>query len=302
MKFKITLLLSLFCVACTTPLLSAAQTVPKKPEIVIAFPKTYNRLETTKLYGPYMTHLAACAKVDLVNLRGENIVQRPDSIDLLTERELLEHLQSGKLQIAQLTSGLVPVAVETNSATPFATRGSASTGKIASYQLKLITRIDSGFTQPTDLIGKRIAHTTPGSNSGNLAPRAYFPKLGLQPDKNYSVLYSQGHERSIMGVLHGFYDGAAIASDQFQRMVTKGEIRASTFRTLWESEPFPAEAFVMGKQTASELAARLRKCTYDYRFHKDAIKLLDGSDRLLPISFEKDYAAVRYVLAQINPK
>jgi phosphonate transport system substrate-binding protein len=292
----------LLCASLSFGLACAAQTTSSKPELVIAFPKTYNRMETTKLYGPYMEHLAICAKVDLVNLRGESVIKRPDTLDLLSERELLDHLQAGKLNIAQLTTGLVPIAVEANVAIPFAIRGNASTGKIASYQLKLISRVDSGFIKPTDLTGKRIAHTTPGSNSGNLAPRAYFPKLGLQADKNYTVVYSQGHERSVMGVLHGFYDGAAVASDQFQRLVTKGEIRASTFRTIWESDPFPVEAFMMSKQTGNDIATRVRKCTYDYRFHKEAIKLLDGSDRLLPISYEKDYAAVRYVLAQVNPK
>jgi phosphonate transport system substrate-binding protein len=300
MKFKFSHLL--MCVSLSSGFVCSAQTAPIKSELVIAFPKTYNRMETTKLYGPYMEHLATCAKVDLVNLRGESVIKRPDTLDLLSERELLDHLQAGKLNIAQLTTGLVPVAVDSNAATPFATRGNANSGKIASYQLKLISRIDSGFIKPTDLAGKRIAHTTPGSNSGNLAPRAYFPKLGLQADKNYTVIYSQGHERSVMGVLHGFYDGAAVASDQFLRMVTKGEIRASTFRTIWESEPFPVEAFMMSKQTSTDIAARVRKCTYDYRFHKEAIKLLDGSDRLLPISYEKDYAAVRYVLEQISPK
>jgi hypothetical protein len=28
---------------------------------------------------------------------------------------------------------------------------------------------------------QKIAHSTPGSNSGNLAPRAFFPTLGLNP-------------------------------------------------------------------------------------------------------------------------
>ena len=38
-----------------------------------------------------------------------------------------------------------------------------------------------------DLKGKRIAHTSPSSNSGNLAPRALFPKIGLTPDTDYKV-------------------------------------------------------------------------------------------------------------------
>ena len=36
--------------------------------------------------------------------------------------------------------------------------------------------------------------------------------LGLIPDQNYEVVFSKGHERSVVGVMHGFYDGAAVAS------------------------------------------------------------------------------------------
>jgi phosphonate transport system substrate-binding protein len=289
-------------IACSVHVSSYGQSIASKSSLVIAFPKTYNRVETTKLYGAYLDHLASCAKVDLVNLRGESVLKRPDTLDLLNERELLEHLQSGKLHIAQLTAGLVPVAVDANAAVPYAARGNSSSGKIANYHLKLITRLDSGHLKPVDLVGKRVAHTTPGSNSGNLAPRAYFPALGLQPDKNYTVIYSQGHERSVMGVLHGFYDGAAVASDQFQRMVTKGEIRASSFRSLWQSEPFPVEAFMLSKQVSGDVTTRIRKCTQEYRFSKEITALLDGNDRLLPINYEKDYAPVRYVQAQLAAK
>ena len=75
------------------------------------------------------------------------------------------------------------------------------------------------FTKPQDLVGKKIAHTTPTSNSGNLAPSALFPAIGLVPDQNYEVVFSNGHERSVTGVMHGFYPAAAVASDLYQRMV-----------------------------------------------------------------------------------
>lgn len=74
---------------------------------------------------------------------------------------------------------------------------------------------DSPYQKPQDLVGKKIAHTTPTSNSGNLAPRALFPALGLTPDKDYEVVFSNGHERSVTGVMHGFYPAAAVASDLY---------------------------------------------------------------------------------------
>jgi phosphonate transport system substrate-binding protein len=284
---------------CTSTI---AQNAPTKASLVVAFPKTYNRVETTKLYGGYLEFLSSCAKIDLVNLRGESIVKRYDALDLLSEKELIDQFQTGKLQLAMLTTGMVPVAVEAKVASPFAVRGTFSTGKIASYRLSLIARLDSNYKKPQDLHGKKIAHSTVGSNSGNLAPRAYFPSLGLTPDKDYTVVYSQGHERSIIGVMHGFYDAAAVASDQFERMSMKGEIRQSSFRTLWESESFPVESMMLGKQVSTDLAEKIRSCSYQYKFPADVVKLLQGSDRFLPVNYEKDYAAVRFVSSQTLAK
>jgi phosphonate transport system substrate-binding protein len=267
-----------------------------KPTLSIAFPKAVNRVETAKLYGRYMVHLAECAKVNLVNQRGEPVDTFFNGLDLMGEEEMEGDLKARKLDIAQLSSGIVPVAVESSGVVPFAIRGNSKTRQIGAYKLYLIVRVDSPYRKPSDLKGHKIAHTTPGSNSGNLAPRAYFPKLGLTPDKDYEVVYSKGHERSIVGVMNGFWDAGAVASDQFDRMVAKSEIRASAFRVLWQSASFPASAFVFGPQVPQNVQERVAKCTYQYRFPAETQRLLDGSDTFLPVDYEKQYAPVKFVL------
>lgn len=291
----------LSCLGSVVGVAHAQSNVPK-PSIVIAFAKSYNHIETAKLYGGYLEHLSGCAQIDLVNLRGQNVLKRYDLLDLMSDTELLESFKADQLHMAMINTGAVVTAEDTKVASAIATLGKASTGKLATYNVRLITRIDSGLMKPTDLVGKKIAHTTPTSNSGNLAPRAYFPELGLQPDINYTVVYSQGHERSISGVLHGFYDAAAVASDQFQRMVAKGEIRESSFRVLWQSEFFPPAALVLNQRIPAAIQERVRSCTYRYKFPTSIVKLFEGNDRFLPINYEKDYAPVRYVLSRSGKK
>jgi phosphonate transport system substrate-binding protein len=255
-----------------------------------------DRVETAKLYGRYLVHVGECAKVNLVNQRGEAVDSYFNGLDLMGEEDMLGGLKNRKLDIAQLSSGIVPVAVESSDVVPFAIRGNSKTRQIGAYKLHLIVRADSPYRKPADLKGRRIAHTTPGSNSGNLAPRAYFPKIGLTPERDYEVVYSKGHERSIAGVKNGFWDAGAIASDQFDRMVAKSEIRASAFRVLWESAQFPASAFVFGAQVPKAVQERVSKCSYQYRFPAEAQRLLDGSDTFLPVDYEKHYAPVKFVL------
>lgn len=273
-----------------------AQTTTVKPTLSIAFPKAVDRVETAKLYGRYLVHVGECAKVNLVNQRGEAIDSYFNGLDLMGEEEILGGLKNRKLDIAQLSSGIVPVAIEGSGAIPFAIRGNSATQQIGAYKLHLIVRAGSPYHKPSDLKGRKIAHTTPASNSGNLAPRAYFPGIGLTPGKDYEVVYSKGHERSISGVQNGFWDAGAIASDQFDRMVAKSEIRASAFRVLWESAPFPASAFVFGAQVPRALQERVSKCSYQYRFPADTQRLLDGSDTFLPVDYDKQFASVRFVL------
>jgi phosphonate transport system substrate-binding protein len=262
-----------------------------REKLVVGMPKTYGKSETMGLWGGYFSHLSSCANVDLQNGNGESL-EVTTNVDTLGEKDLMEGIKSGKTQLAQVNPGLVPQLVAAGQPTPFAVPGNKASGARNSYKLILITRVDSPIKTPQDLIGKKIAHTTPTSNSGNLAPRALFPALGLTPDKDYEVVFSNGHERSISGVLHGFWPGAAVASDLFQRMVLKEEVRASSIRTLWESPPFMTESWTMSNQVSPELQARIRKCTYSYSFSPNLRKILPGNDTFLSVDFARDFATV----------
>jgi phosphonate transport system substrate-binding protein len=262
-----------------------------REKLVVAMPKTYGKSETMSLWGAYFSHLSSCANVDLQNGNGESL-EVTTNVDTLAEKDLMEGIKSGKTQLAQVNPGLVPQLVAAGQPSPFAVPGNKASGVRNSYKLILITRVDSPIKTPQDLIGKKIAHTTPTSNSGNLAPRALFPALGLTPDKDYEVVFSNGHERSISGVLHGFWPGAAVASDLFQRMVLKEEVRASSIRTLWESPPFMTESWTMSNQVSPELQARIRKCTYSYSFSPNLRKILPGNDTFLAVDFDRDFATV----------
>ena len=142
----------------------------------------------------------------------------------------------------------------------------------------------------------------PTSNSGNLAPRALFPALGLTPDKDYEVVFSNGHERSVTGVMHGFFPAAAVASDLYQRMVVKGDVKGSSIRTIWESPPFMTETWTMNKDVSPELQTRVKKCSFSYSFSPTLKKQLPGNDTFLPINFDRDFATVMQVFRSTQKK
>jgi phosphonate transport system substrate-binding protein len=265
-----------------------------REKLVVAMPKTYGKTETMALWGDYFSHLSRCANVELQNAQGDSL-ERTSNVDILGEKELVEALSTGKAQIGQVNPGLAAQMVTAGQAAPFGVPGNKATGQRNSYKLILITRIDSPYKEPKDLIGKKIAHTTPTSNSGNLAPRVLFPALGLTPDKDYEVVFSNGHERSVTGVMHGFFPAAAVASDLYQRMVVKGDVKGSSIRTIWESPPFMTETWTMNKEVSPEVQARVKKCSFSYTFSPTLKKQLPGNDTFLPINFDRDFATVMQV-------
>jgi phosphonate transport system substrate-binding protein len=274
-----------------------SQSASSRHPLVLAMPKTYGKTETMGIWGAYFSHLGQCANVSLRNQMGESLDQSTN-VDTLAEKDLIDSIKTGKAHLAQVNPGLVPQLVAAGQPAPFAVPGNKASKKPNSYHLILIARTDSPYRKASDLVGKKIAHTTPTSNSGNLAPRALFPAIGLVPDKNYEVVFSGGHERSATGVMHGFYDGAAVASDLFQRMVVKGDVRMSSVRVLWESPPFMTESWIMTKDVPEEVQARVRKCTFSYQFTPNLMKLLPGNDVFLPVKYERDFATVLEVYAK----
>ena len=146
-----------------------------------------------------------------------------------------------------------------------------------------------------DLKGKKVAHTAPSSNSGHMAPLALFPSQGLTPDKDYKILFSGKHDSSVMGVNSGDYDGAAVASDVYHRMGTRGQINEDNFRIIYRSQKFPTSSFSYAHDLEPKFRDQMLKCFYDYRFTPEMQKTFDGADRFVPVTYLKDWEVVRKV-------
>jgi len=207
-------------------------------------------------------------------------------------------MRSGRLHIAGFSTGPTAFAVNLAGAVPFAIKGNAEA--FENYRVVVITRANSDIRQLSDLRGRRVAHTSATSNSGNLAPRALFPAAGVTPDTDYRVVFSGGHDRSVMGVNAGDFDAAPVASDVFNRMVARGQVRAENFRIVWQSDPFPTSSFALAHDLEPALAQRIRQCFYDFRFPAQMARDLGGNDRFWPATYLREWAPVRAVADAVN--
>jgi phosphonate transport system substrate-binding protein len=250
--------------------------------LVFAFTPVEDPAIYEKLFRPFMGHLSQCV--------GKKVVFFP----VQSNAAQIEAMRSGRLHIAAFSPGPVNFAVNLSGAVPFAIRGNEQ-GPVGMH-LKMIVRKESSFQKLEDLKGKRIAHTSPSSNSGNLAPRALFPKIGLTPDTDYKVVYSGTHDQSILGVKTGDYEAAPVASDVLQHMTDRGVVKADDFRVLYTSEMFPTDAYAYAYNLEPALQTKIKQCFYDYKVPAEMAKGL-GGDRFLPITYQKDWELVRTVAA-----
>lgn len=214
----------------------------------------------------------------------------------------VEAMRSGRLHIAGVATGPTPYAVNLAGFVPLVgmeRKGDRSLG----YTLRLITHRDSGIKSVADLKGKRVAHVSPSSNSGDIAPRALFKTLGIVPGKDYEVLYSGKHDNSIMGVVNRDYDAAPIASSVIDRMAARGMFKPDTVRVVWESAPFPRTAYGVAHNLAPALKARIREAFLNFNFKSSGLaKEFKETERFAPISYQEHWRDVRIIQKETGVK
>jgi phosphonate transport system substrate-binding protein len=203
----------------------------------------------------------------------------------------VEAIRSGRLHIAGVATGPTPYAVNLAGFEPVASMQRAN-GSIG-YTLQLITQKDSPIKTVADLKGKRVAHVTPSSNSGDTAPRALFAAMGVVPGKDYEVLYSGKHDNSIMGVVNKDYDAAPVASTVVERMQARGMFKPDALRVIYETAPFPRTAFGVAHNLKPDLKAKIREAflSFDFKASKLAKEFKD-TERFTSINYKEHWRDV----------
>ncbi len=234
------------------------------------------------VFAEFLTHLA--------KLTGKRIRWFPAE----SYAAQLEAMRSGRLHIAGVATGPTAFAVNLAGFIPLVAMQDAD-GSFG-YTLQLITHRDSSIKTLADLKGKRVAHVAPSSNSGHIAPLALFKAMGIEPGKDYQILFSGKHDNSIMGVVNKDYDAAPVAGTVLARMQARGLFKPGTLRVVYESAPFPRAAFGVAHNLTPELQAKIHEAfiTFDFKRSKLAAEFKDV-ERFAPISYKDHWRDVRTI-------
>ena len=144
---------------------------------------------------------------------------------------------------------------------------------VPGYRGIIITKKDSGLNSLESIKGKTWAFTSSQSTSGTLVPTVMFSKSGIDPQKYFSkVLYSGGHEASILSIKAGKIDAASTNDLDFNRGLGKAWT-ADDFNIIWTSDLIPGSPMAVRGDLPESLKKALKEAFISYN-DKDGLNKL----------------------------
>jgi phosphonate transport system substrate-binding protein len=211
----------------------------------------------------------------------------------------LNALRQGKLHVAGINTGNIPLAVNECGFVPIC--GLAGETGSSTYQMQIIVPADSPIQNIADLKGRELTLTEPGSNSGFKAPLVLLSKdNGLRPGRDFQIRYSNGHDQSIAGIADKTWQAAAVASDVLKRSLAQDppRITKEQFRVIYQSEDFPTAGFGYVNNLKPELAAKVKEAFFSFQWKGTGVEkefAASEQTKFAPISFKNDFALVRRI-------
>jgi len=209
----------------------------------------------------------------------------------------IEAMRAGRLHVGGFNTGSNPIAVNCAGFVPFAMMARAD--DTFGYEMEIITHVDSGLTKLQDLKGKKLAFTSPTSNSGYKAPAALLrTEFGLEPDKDFKAEFSGKHDNSILGVYNRDYDAAAIANSVLKRMTARKVVDRSKFRSLYKSQTFPTSGYGHVYNLKPEVAAKVREAFFSFPWEGSELKKefeKSGEAKFIPITYKQHWEVIRKI-------
>jgi phosphonate transport system substrate-binding protein len=134
------------------------------------------------------------------------------------------------------------------------------------YHAIIITQKDSPINSLQDIKGHTFAFVDPGSTSGYMVPSAFFVRENLVPEQDFKqVMYSGGHDASIVAVAEGKVEAASVADRILERAYAKGLADRKDIKVIWESDLIPNNPMLYRKGLSEDLKKRVSEAFYGFK-------------------------------------
>lgn len=145
------------------------------------------------------------------------------------------------------------------------------------YYTAFITKKDNKeINNMEDLKGKNFAFVNAASSSGYLYPKGTLvqefdldPKLVEQSGYFFeNVTFSESHANSVMGVIMGDFDAAAVAIGQLDSMIEAGTIKEDDFKIIGRTQDIPDASYIIREDLPEDFKKALRDAFVSFEDEK----------------------------------
>jgi len=212
---------------------------------------------------------------------------------------VVEALRANKLDVAFLTPASYVLA---KNETDVKVVLKSERKGIPAYYAAIITRADSGIKTLEDLRGKTFAFGDSLSTTGHVFPRKMLKAHGIDPARDFKqVLYSGGHDATVLAVLNGKVDAGATyantpdSQDTAWMRYLKNPDDVKKILAIAFSEPIPADNLVINGSLDERLAKRIENVFVELSRDPQGKKMLRELYQIdgFVSATDKDYDSVR---------
>ena len=190
---------------------------------------------------------------------------------------VIQAIAAGQIEVMDMgASGYAAAWIETDGGVEPLVVPQEMDGSIGYYAVMFV-RAESDIESFEDTAGRSFAWADPNSSSGYLFPLVSLREQGIEPEDHFSsVVFSGGHEQSIIGVLDGAYDVAVTWTNNPEEhtrggvhmMIDRGIMEAEDIRIIWVSDLIPNPVIAIRSDVPEEMKTALRDMFLN--MHEDA--------------------------------
>ena len=237
-------------------------------------------------------------EAQLAQATGKQVVRR----EYLNTSDDVAAVKAGQIHLVALHAADAPYLVNHAGLVPIGVLGSDEGAH--GNRLDIAVPAKSKLQTVDDVAGHVLTCTSPDSITGyRAAIVVLLEKSGLRPHQDYAVTWSHGQKRSILGLLSGKTEVAALSDDKLQSLLKKGTIGEADYRVIYRSQVIPRLTIGYVYNLDPKLAGQL--VTASLNFQNEGGQGEDDSSppmRFLPVDYKKDFEFVRRIDDSFDPR
>jgi phosphonate transport system substrate-binding protein len=175
----------------------------------------------------------------------------------------IEALRSNKVDVALMGAFGYVLATTQAPVEAFAVTVTAASNSPDYHSIIIARKDEADLTSLDSLKGHTFAFVDPSSTSGSLMPKAAMLDNHIVPETDLKkVIYSGGHDASILAVAEGKVDAASVADRIYAIACAKKATDCDKIKVIWTSPSIPNDPLFYRKAISDDMKKKIREAFY----------------------------------------